>query len=64
MGVFSWLDWVRKNTTCLKARDTQTIDNGPNEESLIYCFVPIKQRSPVFIQGLKIYVPINKYRLI
>jgi len=39
MGVFSWLDWVRKNITYLKALDNKNISNRPNIEGLFCLFV-------------------------
>jgi|GEM_PF-2553523 hypothetical protein len=63
MGVFSWLDWVRKNITYLKALDNKNISNRANTERLIRLFAPKKQRSTVCEQDLKIDAPRAKFRL-
>ena len=42
MGVFSWLDWVRKNITYLKELDNKNISNRPNTERLFRLFAPKK----------------------
>ena len=64
MGVFSWLDWVRKNITYLKALDNKNISNRPNIEGLFCLFVPKKQRSPIYKQELEINASGAKFRLI